>query len=207
MKAPSTHSLQAARILVASQNPVKLAATKQGFRALWPQATLHVDGASFPSGVSEQPLSNQETYTGAHNRAKHAYEQYHHTQQRQRPTHETANEPYDFYVGIEGGIDTDTTLHAAPHDTCLFTWVVIYNHHGIMGKARTSPLFLPPRIVELVQQGHELGTADDIVFGTTNSKQKNGTLGILTDNAIDRTQYTAQAVTLACVPFYKPDLY
>jgi inosine/xanthosine triphosphatase len=33
-------------------------------------------------------------------------------------------------------------------------------------------LQLPPKIVELLQQGMELGDADDIVFGQTNSKQK-----------------------------------
>jgi non-canonical (house-cleaning) NTP pyrophosphatase len=36
--------------------------------------------------------------------------------------------------------------------------------HDKVGMAKTAMLQLPPRIVELIQQGIELGDADDIVF-------------------------------------------
>ena len=52
-----------------------------------------------------------------------------------------------------------------------------------------------------------MGHADEIVFGLSNTKQKMGTTGLLTNNVIDRTQYYTQAVILALIPFLKTDLY
>jgi non-canonical (house-cleaning) NTP pyrophosphatase len=59
----------------------------------------------------------------------------------------------------------------------------------------------------LIQQGKELGEADDIVFNQSNSKQANGSIGILTGDVIDRTALYAHAVILALVPFKNPELY
>ncbi|WP_255039576.1 DUF84 family protein [Lacihabitans soyangensis] len=61
--------------------------------------------------------------------------------------------------------------------------------------------------MDLINEGYELGHADEIVFGQNNTKQKMGTTGLLTNNVIDRTQYYTQAVILALIPFLKTDLY
>jgi non-canonical (house-cleaning) NTP pyrophosphatase len=53
----------------------------------------------------------------------------------------------------------------------------------------------------------ELGEADDLVFGRSNSKQDNGAIGLLTGDVIDRAQLYEQAVILALVPFKNPDMY
>jgi non-canonical (house-cleaning) NTP pyrophosphatase len=76
-----------------------------------------------------------------------------------------------------------------------------------IGKARTGAFFLPPAVARLVNEGIELGEADDMVFGRTNSKQKNGAVGLLTGDVIDRRLYYEQAVVLALIPFKNPDLY
>jgi inosine/xanthosine triphosphatase len=47
-------------------------------------------------------------------------------------------------------------------------------------KAQSAVCQLPPKVIALVQQGMELGDADDIVFGQTNSKQQMGAMGLLT---------------------------
>ena len=75
------------------------------------------------------------------------------------------------------------------------------------GEARTATFQLPPEIAGLVRQGVELGHADDRVFGRSNSKEKDGAIGILTDGLVDRKAYYAHAVMLALVPFKKPGLY
>jgi non-canonical (house-cleaning) NTP pyrophosphatase len=85
-------------------------------------------------------------------------------------------------------------------------WIVVLDQSK-MGKARTAGFFLPQKVIELIKQGYELGHADEIVFGLSNTKQKMGTTGLLTNNVIDRTQYYTQAVILALIPFLKPDLY
>ena len=88
-----------------------------------------------------------------------------------------------------------------------FAWVVIKAKGNGFGKGRTGTFFLPPQIAELIKQGKELGEADDIVFGRTNSKQENGAVGILTENVVDRTKYYTEAVVLALIPFKNKKLY
>ena len=104
-------------------------------------------------------------------------------------------------MGIEGGVE--------PHGAELsaFAWVVVLAKNGIEGKGRTGTFFLPLAVAELIQQGKELGEADDIVFAQTNSKQKNGAIGILTGDVIDRAALYEPAVIMALVPFKNPDLY
>ncbi|MDX1285117.1 MAG: DUF84 family protein [Draconibacterium sp.] len=46
-----------------------------------------------------------------------------------------------------------------------------------------------------------------MVFEKRNSKQKNGAVGILTNDRVDRTALYKQAIQLALVPFIKPELY
>lgn len=53
----------------------------------------------------------------------------------------------------------------------------------------------------------ELGNADDLVFGCKNSKQKDGAVGLLTENAIDRTALYEQGVIMAFIPFKNDTLY
>jgi non-canonical (house-cleaning) NTP pyrophosphatase len=53
----------------------------------------------------------------------------------------------------------------------------------------------------------ELGDADDEIFGASNSKQQNGAVGLLTENAVTRTTLYEQAVIMALIPFKNPELY
>ena len=88
-----------------------------------------------------------------------------------------------------------------------FAWIIIKSKGVCVGKGRTGTFFLPPSIAELIRQGKELGEADDMVFGRKNSKQENGTVGILTDNVIDRTKHYTQAAILALIPFKNKKFY
>ena len=51
----------------------------------------------------------------------------------------------------------------------------------------------------------ELGTADDVVFSDSNSKQKGGTIAKLSKGQIDRTQLYEHALICALVPFVHGD--
>jgi len=152
---------------------------------MFPEEEFTMEAVSVPSNVSDQPLSNEETFQGAFNRAANA-----------RSIYPDA----EYWVGIEGGISRNTT------DMEAFAWVVIIST-TLVGKARTATFFLPQQVSNLIDQGKELGDADDIVFGHSNSKQKNGAVGILTDNCIDRTSYYTEAVILALIPFKNTNLY
>ena len=88
-----------------------------------------------------------------------------------------------------------------------FAWVVVQSKEGNIGKARSATFILPRKISEFIKQGMELGHADDKVFGLENSKQKSGTVGTLTKNVSNRTEYYAQTVILALIPFVNSELY
>lgn len=172
-------------IIVSSTNPVKIEATRLGFERMFPEEQFTVQGISVPSGVSHQPVGDAETLAGAMNRASAARVQ---TPQA------------DYWVGIEGGVEKeDTALQA-------YARIVVLGKDKT-GVSRTGYFPLPPRISELVEQGIELGVADDMVFARSNSKQGNGAIGILTNDVIDRTGFYEHAVILALVPFRNPDLY
>ncbi len=172
------------KIIVASQNPVKLAAVKEAFTSV----SVHefeVFGVSVNSGVGDQPMSDHETLTGARNRVHLAKMEY---------------PGADFYVGLEGGVE-ETAL-----GLLAFAWMVISDGKKI-GQARTASFLLPPKVAELVHGGMELGDADDVVFSKSNSKQQNGAVGLLTNDVITRKSLYLPAVQMAFIPFLNPDLY
>lgn len=172
------------KLVVASQNPVKLNAVRQGFSKIFPDAELIVSGTSVPSGVPDQPMSDAETLQGALNRARNA---------------RSAMPDADYWIGLEGGVEIQTDQILA------FAWIVIVNAER-EGKGRTGTFVLPEEVSRLIRQGMELGHADDVVFGDSNSKQKNGSVGILTGDVIDRASFYAEAVVLALIPFINPNL-
>jgi inosine/xanthosine triphosphatase len=172
------------KILVASKNPVKMDAVKEGLAAFL-SGTFEVIGVSVESEVPDQPMSDAETLQGAKTRVENARKQF--------PGH-------NFYVGIEGGVEDSS------FGLMAFAWIVISNNQKL-GKARTAGFFLPPRVAELVHQGYELGDADDIVFAKQNSKQQNGAIGLLTNDTITRKSLYMPAVQMAFIPFLNPELY
>jgi inosine/xanthosine triphosphatase len=172
------------RIVVASKNPVKLKAVQKGFEMMFPQEEFLYKTVDVKSNVPDQPKGNDETFNGAYNRVINAKKEL---------------QDYDFYVGLEGGIEDNEEMSA-------FAWIVVMSNKKV-GKAKTGTFYLPIKIAELVREGIELGKADDIVFNQVNSKQKQGTVGILTENVIDRESYYSHAVALALIPFKNEDLY
>ncbi|MEL7001981.1 MAG: inosine/xanthosine triphosphatase [Bacteroidota bacterium] len=172
------------KVIIASKNPVKINAVKIGFMKIFPSEEFEFVGVSVPSEVADQPMTSEETLLGAENRAKNAMQ-----------THQA-----DYWAGVEGGIELQGD------DMQAFAWIVIADNSK-KGKAQTGIFILPQKVADLVRSGKELGEADDIVFGHSNSKQKNGAVGLLTKDVIDRTSYYAEAVVLALIPFINQDLY
>ncbi len=177
------------KIVVASTNPVKVRAVQNGFVRMFPGQDFEIAAVSVPSGVSVQPSTDAETLQGALNRACKAAE-----------VHPQA----DYWVGVEGGVDFEAGILSA--EMQAFAWVVVRSGQRL-GKGRSGTFYLPPAVAELVRQGVELGEADDIVFGRSNSKQENGAIGLLTRDVIDRAGLYEPAVIFALIPFLNPELY
>lgn len=172
-------------IVVASRNPVKIQAALGGFQAMFREEEFQAVPVTVPSNVSDQPMSSIETLAGARQRAENAYAAY---------------PKADYWVGIEGGVEE------MGEELTGFAWVVIRSA-ALLGKGRTATFFIPNQVADLVRLGKELGEADDIVFGRSNSKQENGAVGILTGDVIDRARLYETAVVLALIPFKNPELY
>jgi inosine/xanthosine triphosphatase len=175
------------KVFVASTNPVKVAAVEQGFRMTFPEGEFSFEGVKADSGVKDQPDTDEETVQGARNRIAHV-----------RSIHPDG----EYYAALEGGIERMNGKMFA------FAWIVVEDRSGKIGEARTGTFELPQAIAQRIDQGIELGIANDQVFGTENSKHKNGALGILTNDLITRTSEYANTVILALIPFQKhKDLY
>lgn len=152
---------------------------------MFPVERFHVTLVSVASGVTDQPLSDKQTLTGAVTRAERARE---------------VVLDADYWIGIEGGVEDGDEGMAA------FAWAVVLDRTRI-GKGRTGTFFLPEAVAGCVRNGLELGDADDVVFGTQNSKRDMGAVGILTRGVLDRTALYEQAVILALAPFKNPEYY
>lgn len=172
-------------IVVGSKNQVKVNAALIAFRRAFPGVEFSAAGVDVPSGVAAQPMTDGETLRGAINRAHGV---------------RTLKPEADFWVGIEGGVEQTN------YGMSVFAWIVVCSPRG-EGRGRTGAFFLPPVIEKLVQQGDELGVADDKIFGRANSKQSNGSVGILTNDLITRTDYYEHAVLLALIPELKQELW
>ena len=173
-------------IIVASKNPVKIEAARSAFTQMFPEETFGFEGVSVESGVRDQPMTDEETLTGARTRVENA-----------RIAHPDA----DFYISFEGGCEEDT------EELRAFAWTVVESREGKFGKGRSGTFYLPHEVAVLVLGGKELGEADDIVFGRTNSKEQNGAVGLLTHDIFDRTSNYAYAAILALIPLKNPHLY
>jgi inosine/xanthosine triphosphatase len=172
------------KIVVASENPVKIEAVQRGFARMFPDSPLELKGVSVPSGVSDQPMTDEETLRGAKNRAFNARQ---------------AVPSADYWIGIEGGV------HETGDAFLVFAWAFILSQDR-NGYARSGAFVLPDEVARLVCNGIELGDADDAVFGRDNSKQANGAVGLLTNDIIDRAEYYAHTVVLALIPFVNANL-
>lgn len=173
------------RLLVTSVNPVKINAAVIGFNRMFKSQEFHAQGFPIPSGVSDQPMSEDETYQGAMNRIMGA-----------RKVHPD----FDYWVALEGGVEMKRD------EMVSVVWAIVANTERI-GKGKAASFIAPPEMARLINSGMEMGDADDAIFGTENSKQKNGAIGLLTKDVLTRQAIYEHAVILALIPFVNPRLY
>ena len=167
------------KIYIGSSNPVKIESTRNAFGLIFPEKSFEFIGLPVNSGVRHQPFGEEETLKGAMNRASLV--------KREHP--EAA-----YWIGIEGGLNRiGDEVHA-------FAWIVVMNDNRT-AKARTATFEIPGPLRDLIEQGYELGDADDKVFRRSNSKHHDGTIGKLTGGIIDRVEYYKHALILALIPF------
>jgi inosine/xanthosine triphosphatase len=170
-------------IAVGSSNPAKVAAVEAAARRFWPGA--RVVAVDAPSGVAEQPRTDEEAVRGASSRARFALE----------------SADADLGLGLEGNtVET-------PDGMFLSGWAVAVDRHGKKGIGCGGRLPLPPPVAAEVRKGRELGPVMDELAGARDTKKNRGAVGILTRGAISRPAAFETAVVYALVPFLNPEMY
>lgn len=242
-KKPSS-SHMVVKVAVGSSNPCKIQAVQQALQRVLDKkveeeqktreendeeyeptkVVLDLEGFGVASGVADQPFGDEETRTGAKNRAKSAYEKY----------KEKHGSNPALAIGLEGGLEWSSPMEEdEENDEIMDTlwcmaWMAIYGKRRkllvdllasedskfytekqkpMFGLAKTGMFPLPTAIAQMVSDGLELGDADDKLFGRVGGKKRNGTVGLLTNNAVTRADYYEQALLLALVPWIRPDVY
>ncbi len=172
------------KIIVGSQNPVKIAAAKAVLRRIY-DGEVQVRALAVESGVSPQPWGDAETRRGAINRAR------------------TVLKRTDaaWGIGFEGGLlEVDGDIYTS-------AWCAVAGEDGMLGVAGGENLLLPPRIVAELRAGKELGVAVDVVTGAHNSKQKGGAIGAFTKGHLSRQTAYEHLLILALARFLSRGYY
>ena len=169
------------KIIVGSNNPVKIGAVVEGFMQYYPDC--EVIGKQVYSGISEQPMSEEETVRGATNRAVAALEH------------------GDFGVGLEGGV---TTIGGVMFECA---WCVVIDKNGRKGVGGGLYFELPKKVADLISAGGELGPIMNKLTGEENVKEKSGAIGIFTKGKLDRKTAYIQLVTSALIKFVSPEWF
>src|SRR3989344_98141 len=168
-------------VLVGSKNPVKIEAVKEAFAKYF--SSVEVVGIEVSSGVPTQPINNQ-TYEGARNRAL--------------ALQDLAGEKYpeaQYFVGIEGGIEETYSRWFS------FGLICVIDRKGRESIGKSPHFSLPSQIIQKLLAGQELGEVMDHHTGQQNTKQKMGTVGILTQGKMDRKELYLHGLTMALIPF------
>jgi len=175
------------KILVGSQNPVKIEAVKEAFSKFFDN--VDIIGIKVDSKVSNQPI-NDETFEGAKNRALEL-----------KKINGERNLGAKFFVGIEAGI---TKIYSK---WSSFSGLCIIDDKGRIGFGTTPHYELPDRITKELLNGVEFGDVMDKIIGDRNTKQKGGAVGFFTRGIIDRKNVYIQSLIIALIPFVNEKLY
>ncbi len=173
------------KVAIGSKNPVKIEAVKEAFQTIWPEQKFIFEGIEVPSGVSDQPMSDEESMKGARNRA--------------RKSREILSAEYG--VGIEGGMQQ---IGDRWWDCGV---IVVQRKDGKEGIGSSIRMEVPAKMLTLIKQGMELGEVCDILFNKKNSKQNMGHFGLMTNGVISRKHGYRDGVIAALAAFLHPHLF
>lgn len=158
------------RIAVGSKNPAKINAVKAAFLGD-PYDIVPVDAES---GVSDQPMSDDETIKGAVNRAIQAAEL----------------GKADIGIGLEGGV------HQTSYGLMLCNWgaLAVKGMEPIIAGGARIPL--PDEVARQLLMGAELGPVMDEYAKKQNVRKNEGAVGIFTNGQINRSEMFTHVMKL-----------
>lgn len=161
------------RVVIGTKNKAKTGAVTKVMSQHFPQVTFEfIDVAS---GVSEQPMSNEETRQGAINRAKASV---------------LAVEGAACGFGLEGGVyEIDGQMYCCNWGAMALPTGEVYSCAG-------ASFVLPEVVASRVRAGEELGPVMDDFTKTADIRHHAGAIGIFTNGLIDRKEMFEHITTL-----------
>lgn len=157
---------------VGSSNPVKLNAVRSAIAEEWPDAQVH--GFEVESGVRSQPMTDEETQQGAINRAKAA---------RLAGFKKFPDLALESGVGIglEGGV--------TPWNGELWStvWAAVVDGSEEIFTSNGARMKVPASIAKPILEGGEMGPVVSKLVGVADVRKKQGMIGIVTQNFVNRT--------------------
>lgn len=180
-------SLQITRIAIGSTNPLKRRAAEAVLAPLYPDAATAAYAVE--SGVRAQPWGDEETRSGAIQRARSALA----LANREART--------ELGIGFEGGVvQTELGL-------MLTNWAAVIDSDGQLSVGCGGGALLPASVARLIEEGAEVSDAMDTLTGGHDTKRGEGALGILTAGLINRQAAFEYTLILALAPFRSPQWY
>jgi inosine/xanthosine triphosphatase len=177
-------------VVVASDNPLKVGVALAAFKKVFPDTEFNFIGFKSPSGVSEQPMSYKETLLGASNRLDYA-------------TKEAQRIKAEYVISMEGGVAKRGRKKLVEFAYILVKEMKTENR----ALAKTAEFYVPKPIADIVLEGGEIGPASDKVFGSTNCKQKGGSIAYFTDGITSREDIYIQAALFAINELKHPEWF
>jgi len=173
-------------IAIGTQNRAKTEGVELAFGKVFEHVETH--GFSVESGISEQPMTDEESINGAINRAKSALA-------RMATAH--------YGVGLEGNVTTISEM------MFLHGWAAIVDRTGKVGLGHSSGIELPGSMHVALDAGAELGPLMQDMLDDADNEIRHtlGTNGVLTGGLYTRVDEFADATTAALAKFVKPELY
>jgi inosine/xanthosine triphosphatase len=170
---------------VGSTNPVKITAVQLAIQEKFPDAV--VKGCEVESGVSAQPMSDEETKLGAENRARKALE---------KGQREVANGVMTLGIGLEGGVFENS-------DGMWSTvWAVVVDPEDKFYYSNGARIKIDEVIATKIRLGQELGPLIQELTGITDVRQKEGMFGVVTQRFVNRTEEYASLAKMAIGTWY-----
>lgn len=156
------------KIIVSSLNKTKINAVKNVY------ADMEVIACEAASNVSEQPMSDEETRTGAINRAKNSHKAH----------------PEAITIGLEGGV------MQIGNELYLTNWGALILPSGRLYTAAGARISLPNEFISRLAKGAELSEIMDVYAKQADIRSNAGAIGIFTKDYVSRTDLFTHLVKL-----------
>lgn len=167
------------KIAIGTENPTKIRALEETIQEYAILSPAVVISSKVDTGVSDQPMTLDQTMLGAQNRARAVYS------------------GCDLSVGIESGFIEAPLANGGLMEV---TVCAIYDgnqvHYGF-----SSGFNCPQDIMGFVKQGRNLNDAAYLAGYTSNPEvgKAEGIIGVLTRGRVTRKEYTKQAIRMALI--------